>query len=756
MSPEMISIIASTHRPTGRIRAPRPGRTDFIEVLAAILIAVVWWCSAALAVPRYSIELASGLPNPVYYGLALNDLGQIVGGSIRWDHGTTTDLGLGGSAYSQDINGSGQVVGYRSGTAFLWSTGVVSQLPALGGQSAYAMAINGQGQAVGYSDNNPSTSVLNYRATLWTSSGTAVDLGAMPGDNDSRAYAINDLGQAACISRPSTGAGYGQDLFLSSNGTIRSVIPNCGDATVGDINNRGQIVGGYGGAFLWDNGVLTSLGSLGSGSSAARAINEAGQIVGQSAGNAFLYDGGVMYNLNNLVDDLSGWVLTVADDINENGQIAGWGNRGAFLLTPLPTTAHLTIAGTPAPHGEPVPLGYGVHEMAVGTVLTNGVASPADESADVRYACAGWTGTGSVPATGSTCSVSFALDQDSSVTWRWTPEYRLSLAASNGAILGATVGWKSGGFIYDLSPSNAFGYAFDHWEINGEDAGTAIPLAVAMTGPRSVRAVFAPVYGDLTDQIGIAYVAWTLNRQTGTLFGDLVISNRTGAAKKLIAPFHYAVARTATLRLMHPDGQTPDGKDYVDVSAQVLAQLPSTGNGDSTLDAGEAVLVRGIEFYNVNRSIPSGYAYAVWCDPPAPSAPDDDARDTDGDGIPNRWEEARGLCPNDPGDGRRDSDGDGMANYSEYLADTDPTDASEYLRVTGLGGLGKNLALLAWQGGAAVTQYVQCAHDPAGPWFDVSTNAPPTDRTHAVTVELHEAATWFFRLKTARNGVDRE
>ena len=46
--------------------------------------------------------------------------------------------------------------------------------------------------------------------------------------------------------------------------------------------------------------------------------------------------------------------------------------------------------------------------------------------------------------------------------------------------------------------------------------------------------------------------------------------------------------------------------------------------------------------------------------------------DTDGDGVPDWWEEKHGLDPSDPADAALDADADGLSNLSEFLAGTDP------------------------------------------------------------------------------------
>lgn len=310
------------------------------------------------------------------YGI--NNSGQVVGSSTyNYDTGYGNLMTVNSSfvyngvstsyfnAYLQDgggysaatgINDSGAITGTdrASGPPHAYSS-VAGDLGTLGGQVSYGEGINNSGQIVGSSF----TGDGGTHAFLY-SGGSMTDLGTLGGDFSS-ASAINDSGQ---IVGSSSLVGYSyQHAFLYSGGSMTDLGTLGGDSSYAhDINNSGQIVGSAGGiAFLYSDGVMTDLGRLGGSSYAtATGINDSGQVVGASNNSAFnniafLYSDGVMTDLNSLIDPLSGWVITDAQDINNSGQIAAngyntlTGKSGALLLTlapvPEPATYAMMLAG---------------------------------------------------------------------------------------------------------------------------------------------------------------------------------------------------------------------------------------------------------------------------------------------------------------------------------------------------------------------------------------------------------------------------
>ena len=88
-------------------------------------------------------------------------------------------------------------------SAAVASNGVIRRdLGTLGGRSSFATDLNGSGTVVGWS--NTATGIVH--AFKWTGAGGMVDLGTLPGDVESAAYAINSAGDIIGTSRSPGGS----------------------------------------------------------------------------------------------------------------------------------------------------------------------------------------------------------------------------------------------------------------------------------------------------------------------------------------------------------------------------------------------------------------------------------------------------------------------------------------------------------------------------------------------------------------------
>ena len=181
---------------------------------------------------------------------------------------------------------------------------------------------------------------------------TIIDIGALS-PNGTYPASINDAGDVVGYYY---NASWRQRAFLYRDGVISDLGTLGGVvSSAHDINNLGQVVGesmtagGQTLAFRWDgSGPLVSLGTLPGGTtSVAYAINSDGQVVGYgdyvSTYHAFHYSAGVMNHMGTLDYYLSG-----AFDINDHGQAVGvlmddLGHAMAFVWD----SGVLTNLGTP-------------------------------------------------------------------------------------------------------------------------------------------------------------------------------------------------------------------------------------------------------------------------------------------------------------------------------------------------------------------------------------------------------------------------
>ena len=101
-----------------------------------------------------------------------------------------------------------------------------------------------------------------------------------------------------------------------------------------------------------------------------------------------------------------------------------------------PTVAELTYTLTVnSAYDSPSP-SVGSHIYNTGTAINASVDSSVSGGSGIRYVCTGWTGTGSVPSSGSNNSVTFTINQNSSITWDWKTQYYLTIDSAHGSPTG--------------------------------------------------------------------------------------------------------------------------------------------------------------------------------------------------------------------------------------------------------------------------------------------------------------------------------
>jgi len=313
----------------------------------------------------------------------LDASGMPVGRAALWTKdGKVTDLGAvrgGTSSLAIAINNLGHVVGFSDNDipdvfsmvglanqtrAFVWQNGVIKDLGTLGGADALAAYVNDAGQVGGVSYANSAFS-MNCSFPLTThaffyENGKMTDIGTFGGSCSNFGW-MNNRGQITGYAN--TPDENNHAFVWDKQGGLKSLgeLPG-GIFSFGQwINEAGEVVGGSdGGTFfhatLWRNGAVIDLGTVyGETCSQANSINSGGQIVGFASADcfnedhAFLAENGSIVDVNTLVVGGSGVTALNAFDINDRGEIAGYGvlpngDPRAVLLVPCDGN-HLNLQG---------------------------------------------------------------------------------------------------------------------------------------------------------------------------------------------------------------------------------------------------------------------------------------------------------------------------------------------------------------------------------------------------------------------------
>jgi probable HAF family extracellular repeat protein len=352
-------------------------RPDFFKLLLAATLALAAPASVLASVTPSQLYRIADLGSLGGVGssdaLAINDLGHVTGGSNLSAFYWTPQLGMVDlgvpSTYNSSagvgINNSGQIAvkttkgqnGINEGHAFRWANGAYQDLGTFGGTYSEPSGIDELGRVAGYAYGLPSQQAIHAFRT--TTSGTLVDIDGANGlgGDYSLGNAINSSGHVV-------GEAYGADgkyhaFYWPGSGPMQDLgffASTQGKAV--DISDNGIILGIGGGSFLWQGGVSTLISTPEHPGIRGVAVNNAGQVVGQSVDAQNIgvpvtwhsADGAA--NLNDLLEPTTGagWTLFYVNDVNNAGQIVGQGIHNgelrAFLMTPIPEPSAIALLAT--------------------------------------------------------------------------------------------------------------------------------------------------------------------------------------------------------------------------------------------------------------------------------------------------------------------------------------------------------------------------------------------------------------------------
>lgn len=269
-----------------------------------------------------------------------------------WEDGELTELvPREGAGFVVAVNDRGQILGVRQGGSdptlaetVVWRDGEVTPAPAEVSATSDVYDLDDRGRALVGVDGDPDQPDTQRTAAVWQVGGGVTELGTL-GGAQSLGSGINDRGQVAGVSQTASGEWHaflwrdGEMVDLGTLGGPLSLVGNgmgplgaaLGSPDGAALNDRGDVAGtsetasGEEHAFLWRDGEMTDLGTLGGANSRAVAMNNRGQVVGYSETasgeqHAFLWQDGRMVDIG----ALAGEGMSVARAINDRGQIVGY------------------------------------------------------------------------------------------------------------------------------------------------------------------------------------------------------------------------------------------------------------------------------------------------------------------------------------------------------------------------------------------------------------------------------------------------
>jgi hypothetical protein len=220
-----------------------------------------------------------------------------------------------------------------------------------------------------------------------------------------------------------------------------------------------------------------------------------------------------------------GWTSTTGLSASQTGTLTI--SAPGSVVGNYATQYYLTVT---SPYDSPTPASGWFN---AGASVTASVTSPATPSGPTgtQYVCTGWSGTGSVPTSGSGTTTTFMITQASTIIWNWKTQYYLTVqTAPPGLVTISGQGWYDASSSVPLNAPAVTGWNFSSWDVDGISQGSTNPITVTMNAAHTATAHYMEVTG-LPLTVSISPMSATTTIGTGVQF--------TSTASGGTAPYTY-------------------------------------------------------------------------------------------------------------------------------------------------------------------------------------------------------------------------
>ena len=193
-----------------------------------------------------------------------------------------------------------------------------------------------------------------------------------------------------------------------------------------------------------------------------------------------------------------------------------------------------------------------------GSGITESVTSPVSGGSGVQFVCTGWTGTGSVPASGSGLSLMFTIATPSNIVWNWKTQYTVTFghtgldsSASGTIVIVSGVPVNFGQLPYNAWVDNGASITYSYGNVSSSNSGerfnllgvSGLPSPATVTGTMTITGNYQIQYQITFGQTGVGTDA------TGTV---LTVDSNTYVVSTLPVSFWWDSGSSHSFAFVSP------------------------------------------------------------------------------------------------------------------------------------------------------------------------------------------------------------